>query len=73
MGRPFAIVTGASSGIGFELANICAQEGFDLLVAAETILMVVLEVCRAVQHQRPVADGEMMRAHRRRIGKPRGC
>jgi NAD(P)-dependent dehydrogenase (short-subunit alcohol dehydrogenase family) len=34
MGKPFAIVTGASSGIGFELAPICAQEGFDLLVAA---------------------------------------
>jgi len=33
--KPFAIVTGASSGIGLELANICAQEGFDLLVAAD--------------------------------------
>ena len=35
MGKPFAIVTGASSGIGLELASICAQEGFDLLVAAD--------------------------------------
>jgi short-subunit dehydrogenase len=35
MSRPFAIVTGASSGIGLELAAICAQEGFDLLVAAD--------------------------------------
>jgi short-subunit dehydrogenase len=35
MSRPFAIVTGASSGIGLELATICAQEGFDLLVAAD--------------------------------------
>ncbi|AMY10683.1 putative oxidoreductase [Luteitalea pratensis] len=35
MGRPFAIVTGASSGIGLELAEICAQEGFDLLLAAD--------------------------------------
>src|SRR4051812_4260836 len=35
IGRPFAIVTGASSGIGFELAKRCAQEGFDLLVAAD--------------------------------------
>lgn len=33
--RPFAIVTGASSGIGFELAKLCAQEGYDLLVAAD--------------------------------------
>ena len=34
MNKPFAIVTGASSGIGLELAAICAQEGFDRLVAA---------------------------------------
>ena len=36
MGRPFAIVTGASSGIGRELASICAGEGYDLLVAADS-------------------------------------
>jgi short-subunit dehydrogenase len=35
MNRPFAIVTGASSGIGLELAMICAREKFDLLVAAD--------------------------------------
>ena len=35
MSRPFAIVTGASSGIGRELAAICAREGFDLLIAAD--------------------------------------
>jgi len=34
-GRPFAIVTGASSGIGYELAKLCAKEGFDLLIAAD--------------------------------------
>lgn len=34
-GGDFAIVTGASSGIGFELAKLCAQEGFDLLIAAD--------------------------------------
>ncbi|HYP75379.1 MAG TPA: SDR family NAD(P)-dependent oxidoreductase [Polyangiaceae bacterium] len=32
--RPFAIVTGASTGIGFELAKCCAANGFDLLIAA---------------------------------------
>ena len=33
--RPFAVVTGASSGIGFELARQFAKNGFDLLIAAE--------------------------------------
>ena len=33
--RPLAIVTGASAGIGYELAKCCAQQGFDLLVAAD--------------------------------------
>lgn len=34
-GRPLAIVTGASTGIGRELARICAREGFDLVIAAD--------------------------------------
>jgi short-subunit dehydrogenase len=33
--RPLALVTGASSGIGYHLARIAAQRGFDLLVAAD--------------------------------------
>jgi short-subunit dehydrogenase len=33
--NPLAIVTGASTGIGYELARCCAQNGFDLLVAAD--------------------------------------
>jgi uncharacterized protein len=33
--RQFAIVTGASTGIGLELSKCCAREGFDLLIAAD--------------------------------------
>jgi short-subunit dehydrogenase len=32
---PFAVVTGASSGIGYELAKCCANAGYDLLIAAD--------------------------------------
>ncbi len=34
--RPLAVVTGASSGIGFELAKQFAQNGFDLIIAADS-------------------------------------
>jgi short-subunit dehydrogenase len=33
--RQFAIVTGASTGIGLELAKCCARDGFDVLIAAD--------------------------------------
>ena len=33
--RPLAIVTGASAGIGYHLAALCAKNGFDLVVAAD--------------------------------------
>ena len=36
--RPLAVVTGASSGIGYELARLFAQDGYDLLIAADTAL-----------------------------------
>lgn len=36
--RPLAVVTGASSGIGYHLARCALEEGFDLVVAADTPL-----------------------------------
>jgi short-subunit dehydrogenase len=33
--RPFAVITGASSGIGYELARVFADHDFDLLINAE--------------------------------------
>jgi short-subunit dehydrogenase len=33
--KPLAIVTGASTGIGYELAKECARNGFNLIVAAD--------------------------------------
>jgi short-subunit dehydrogenase len=33
--KPLAVVTGASSGIGYELAKLCAEHGYDLAIAAD--------------------------------------
>lgn len=34
-GKGFAVVTGASTGIGYELAKCAAQQGYDLIIAAD--------------------------------------
>lgn len=39
MADKLAIVTGASTGIGFELASIAAEEGYDLIVVADEPLI----------------------------------
>src|SRR5690349_10426425 len=44
--RALAIVTGASSGIGFELARQCAEHGFDLILAADEPLDEAVAACR---------------------------
>jgi short-subunit dehydrogenase len=33
--RPLAVVTGASTGIGYELAKCCVDNGYDLVIAAD--------------------------------------
>src|SRR3954463_5359847 len=45
--RPLAVVTGASSGIGLEIARECARNGFDLVIAADR------QVHDALQDLRP--------------------
>jgi short-subunit dehydrogenase len=37
--RQLAVVTGASTGIGLELARLCAGQGFDLIIAADEPLI----------------------------------
>ncbi|RYE55288.1 MAG: SDR family NAD(P)-dependent oxidoreductase, partial [Rhizobiaceae bacterium] len=39
MADKLAIVTGASTGIGFELASIAAEQGYDLIVVADEPLI----------------------------------
>lgn len=45
--RPLAVITGASSGIGYELAHLCAKNGYDLVIAADRP-----EIHQAAQHFR---------------------
>ena len=45
--RPLALVTGASSGIGLELARLAADDGCDLLIAADTRLDEAVELLEA--------------------------
>jgi uncharacterized protein len=37
--RQLAVVTGASTGIGLELARLCARDGYDLIIAADEPLI----------------------------------
>ena len=46
--RPLAIVTGASTGIGLELAREAAQRGYDLIIAADSPLDMAAESLRAL-------------------------
>jgi short-subunit dehydrogenase len=46
--RSLAVVTGASSGIGLELAKLCARRGYDLVIAADEPIGQASEALRAL-------------------------
>ena len=72
MADKFAIITGASTGIGFELAHLAAKDGYDLLIVADEPLIEAAAadlqqhgVERAVGRGRPVDDRRRRHAARR--------
>jgi uncharacterized protein len=74
--RPLAVVTGASSGIGLELAKQFADHGFDLIVAAEddaiaTAAAQLSTSAEAVQVDLATADGvEQLYSRIKSDGRP---
>ncbi len=73
--RPLAVVTGASSGIGFELARQFAEHGYDLVVAAEDegINTTAQELAStgARQHRRsPVVRWSLRHGHQQTLVYP---
>jgi short-subunit dehydrogenase len=58
-GKPLAVVTGASSGIGRQLALIAAEEGFDLVLAADTPMDQVAEQVRALSAETTVVQCDL--------------
>jgi NAD(P)-dependent dehydrogenase (short-subunit alcohol dehydrogenase family) len=60
MTRPLAVVTGASTGLGFELARCCVQDGYVAVVCAD---------------EPQIEAGKCIRAHnhRDRLGRLRAC
>ena len=53
--RPLAVVTGASSGIGYHLARIAVEHGYDLVVAADTPLDDAVQDFKSLGAQEVVA------------------
>lgn len=53
--RQFAVVTGASSGIGLELARLCVSNGFDILICADDPK--IMEVASSLRHANAAVDG----------------
>jgi len=77
--RQFAIVTGASTGIGLELAKCCAREGFDVLIAADepqiesaaTEIRALGAIVETVQADLSTTEGvDKLYEGSKRIGRP---
>lgn len=61
--RPLAVVTGASTGIGYELAKCCAENGFDLVIAAdEARIHDAALACRALGAQVESVEADLATA-----------
>jgi uncharacterized protein len=58
-GRPLALVTGASTGIGLELARCFAEDGFDLILAADTPLDEARRLAQALGARVETVQGDL--------------
>ena len=63
--RKLAIVTGASSGIGLEIAKLAAKDGYDLIVAADTPFVDAGPALKALGTERPHALRQIILACRK--------
>jgi len=57
--KPLAIVTGASAGIGFELARLAAQDGYNLLIAADRPLAEATQKLQAMGVQVDAVEADL--------------
>lgn len=57
--RPLAVVTGASGGIGYELAKLCARHGYDLVIAADRPLAEAEQVLRGLGAKVEAIQGDL--------------
>jgi short-subunit dehydrogenase len=53
------VVTGASCGIGYELAKLCAENGFDLVVAADRPLEEAAQAFRGLGAQVEAVEADL--------------
>jgi len=58
-GRPLAVVTGASAGIGFELAKLFAEDGYDLILAADRPLTEITQTLQGSGVRVEAVEGDL--------------